>query len=78
MLRWLIAFLFLANLLALVAVRGLLGPTPAAGGRDPYRVSREIHPDWLKVRAVTAADANDQAVVGAPAPLAPIEASALQ
>lgn len=31
MLRWLIAALFLANMLAFVATRGVFGPLPAAG-----------------------------------------------
>jgi hypothetical protein len=77
MLRWLIAILFLANLLAFVAVRGVFGPTPTASGREPNHLSREGHPDGLKVRPITAAEAGDQAVVGAPAPAAPIAASAL-
>jgi hypothetical protein len=77
MLRWLIAILFLANLLAFVAVRGVFGPTPTASGREPNHLSREVHPDWLKVRPVTATDAADQAVVGAAAPVAPVAASAL-
>jgi hypothetical protein len=77
MLRWLIAILILADLLAFVAVRGVFGPTPTAGGREPNHLSRQIHPDALKVRPVTAAEAADQAVVGGPAPAAPIAASAL-
>ena len=77
MLRWPIAILFLANMLAFVAVRGVFGPTPTAGGREPNHLNREVHPDWLKVQAVTAAEAADQAGVGGPAPAAPIAASAL-
>jgi hypothetical protein len=77
MLRWLIAILFLANLLVFVAVRGVFGPTPTASGREPNHLSREVHPDWLKMRAVTAAEAADRAVVGGPAPAAPIAASVL-
>ncbi|WP_144144076.1 hypothetical protein [Paraburkholderia sp. BCC1884] len=78
MLRWLIAILFFANLLAFVAVRGVFGPTPTAGGREPNHLNRQIHPEWLKVQPVTASEAADQAVVGAPTPSVPIAASALQ
>ncbi|RDK04146.1 hypothetical protein [Paraburkholderia lacunae] len=77
MLRWLIAILFLANMLAFVAMRGVFGPTPTAGGREPNHLNRQIHPDWLKIQPLTAAAAADQAVVGGPAPTAPIAASAL-
>ncbi|CAB3706215.1 hypothetical protein LMG24238_03907 [Paraburkholderia sediminicola] len=77
MLRWLIAILFLANMLAFVAMRGVFGPTPTAGGREPNHLNRQLHADWLKVQPVTAAEAADQAVVGGPAPAAPIAASAL-
>ncbi|CAB3662750.1 hypothetical protein [Paraburkholderia rhynchosiae] len=77
MLRWLIAILFFANLLAFVAVRGAFGPTPTASGREPNHLGGEVHPDALKVRPVNAAEAADQAVVGAPAPATPIAASAL-
>jgi hypothetical protein len=77
MLRWLIAILFLANMLAFVALRGMFGPLPSAGLREPNHVSRQIHADSLQVRPMTAADAADQAVVGEPAPAAPVAASAL-
>jgi hypothetical protein len=77
MLRWPIAILFLANMLAFVAVRGVFGPSPTAGGREPNHLNRQVHPDWLKVRPVTAVEAADQPVVGGPAPAAPIAASTL-
>jgi hypothetical protein len=77
MLRWPIAILLLANILAFVAVRGVFGPPPTAGGREPVHLNREVHPEWLKVQAVSMGQAADQAVVGAPAPAAPIAASAL-
>ena len=77
MLRWLIAILFLANMLAFVAVRGVFGPAPTAGNREPNHLNRQFHAEWLKVHPVTAAEAADQAVVGGPAPTAPIAASAL-
>ncbi|HEY2605407.1 hypothetical protein P0D88_00715 [Paraburkholderia sp. RL18-103-BIB-C] len=77
MLRWPIAILLLANILAFVAVRGVFGPPPTAGGREPIHLNREVHPEWLKVQAVTTAQATDQPVVGGPAPAAPIAASEL-
>ncbi|HEY2023074.1 hypothetical protein [Paraburkholderia sp.] len=77
MLRWPIAILILANVLAFAALRGAFSPAPSAAGRDPVRLGRQIHPDWLKVRPVSAADAADQAVVGGPAPTAPISTSVL-
>ena len=77
MLRWLIAILFLANMLAFVAMRGVFGPTPTAGGREPNHLNRQFHAEWLKVHPLSPAEAADQAVVGGPAPTAPIAASAL-
>ncbi|SMG33078.1 hypothetical protein [Paraburkholderia susongensis] len=77
MLRWPIVILILANVLAFVAVRGAFGPAPTASGREPNHLSRQVHPEWLTVRPVSAADAADQPIVGGPAPEAPISASAL-
>ncbi|MFM0738317.1 hypothetical protein PQQ51_13825 [Paraburkholderia xenovorans] len=77
MLRWLIAILFLANLLAFVAVRGVFGPTPTAGGREPNHLNRQVHADWLRVQPLSPAEAADQPVVGGPAPAAAVAASAL-
>lgn len=77
MLRWLIVVLFLANMLAFVAMRGVFGPTPTAGIREPSHLNRQIHPEWLKVQPITAADSADQPIVGGPAPVAPVAASAL-
>jgi hypothetical protein len=77
MLRWSIAILLLANILAFVAARGVFGPSPSAGGREPTHLNRQVHPEWLSVQPVTAADAADQPVVGGPAPAAPIAASEL-
>ena len=77
MLRWPIAILIVVNVLAFVALRGVFGPIPTANGRQPNHLSRQIHPDWLKVQPVSAADAADQAVVGGPAPEAQISTSAL-
>ncbi|RKU00994.1 hypothetical protein C7H84_23800 [Burkholderia sp. Nafp2/4-1b] len=64
MLRWLIAVLFLANLLAFVAVRGVFGPLPAAGPREPGMLSRQVQPDAL--HAMPLAHAADQPVLGGP------------
>ncbi|NTX32615.1 hypothetical protein HT746_36865, partial [Burkholderia pyrrocinia] len=49
MLRWLIAVLFLANMLAFVVARGVFGPLPAAGPREPGVLSRQVRPDALRV-----------------------------
>ncbi|MBN3792905.1 hypothetical protein [Burkholderia sp. Ac-20353] len=64
MLRWLIAVLFLANMLALVVTREVLGPQPAAGPREPGILSRQVRPDALRVTPL--AQASDQAVSGGP------------
>lgn len=77
MLRWLIAILFLANLLTFVTLRGMFGPLPYAGVREPNHLNRQIRPDTLRVQALSAAEAADQAVVGAPAPSPAIAASEL-
>lgn len=77
MLRWLIVILFLANMLAFVTLRGMFGPIPYAGAREPSHLNRQIHPEILKVQAVSAAEAADQAVVGGPAPSPAIAASEL-
>ncbi|AOR68570.1 hypothetical protein BBJ41_14120 [Burkholderia stabilis] len=79
MLRWLIAVLFLANMLAFVVARGVFGPLPAAGPREPGVLSRQVRPDALRVTPL--AQAADQPVVGGPiAPpavtAAPLAASA--
>jgi hypothetical protein len=78
MLRWLLALLLLANVLAFVTMRGLFGPSPAAGPREPNHLNRQVRPDQLRVQPMAAADATDLAVVGGPAPIAPIAASALR
>ncbi|WP_175941440.1 hypothetical protein [Burkholderia pyrrocinia] len=64
MLRWLIAVLFLANMLAFVVARGVFGPLPAAGPREPGMLSRQVQPDALRVTPL--AQATDQPVVGGP------------
>ncbi|KVR08290.1 hypothetical protein WK09_01575 [Burkholderia ubonensis] len=79
MLRWLIAVLFLANMLALVVARGVFGPLPAAGPREPGMLSRQVHPDALRVTPL--AHAADQALTDSPlaapaVPAVPLAASA--
>ncbi|WP_144157833.1 hypothetical protein [Paraburkholderia sp. BCC1885] len=77
MLRWLIAILLLANLFAFAALRGMFGPLPYAGAREPGHLNRQLHPETLRVQPVSAAEAADQAVVGGPAPAPAIAASEL-
>ncbi|CAN0623813.1 conserved protein of unknown function [Burkholderia multivorans] len=73
MLRWLIAVLFLANMLAFLAARGLFGPPPAAGAREPGLLSRQVMPGTLRVTPL--AQGADQAAGNAPvAPPAPASA----
>ncbi|VWD65428.1 hypothetical protein [Burkholderia contaminans] len=64
MLRWLIAVLFLANMLAFVVTRGVFGPLPAAGPREPGVLARQVRPDVLRVTPL--AQATDQPVIGSP------------
>jgi hypothetical protein len=77
MLRWLIAILVLANLVAFGLASGMLGPLPASGPREPNHLNRQVHPEWLKTRPISAAEANDQAIVGKAAPEPAVKASAL-
>ena len=42
MLRWLIAILFLANLVALALASGMAGPLPASGPREPHHLERQV------------------------------------
>ncbi|KGS90810.1 hypothetical protein [Burkholderia pseudomallei] len=64
MLRWLISILFLANMLAFVVVRGVFGPLPAAGPREPGHALLQVRPDALRVTPVP--QAADQPIVGGP------------
>jgi hypothetical protein len=75
MLRWLIAVLFLANVLAFVVMRGTFGPVPAAGPREPGHFAQQVRPEALRVVAV--AQAADQPVVGGPIEQPAIEAEPL-
>ncbi|QVN17742.1 hypothetical protein [Burkholderia pyrrocinia] len=75
MLRWLIAVLFLANMLAFVVARGVFGPLPAAGPREPGVLSRQVRPDALHVTPL--AQATDQPAVGGPIAPAAVTAEPL-
>ena len=77
MLRWLIAILVLANLIAFALASGLFGPLPAAGPRETHHIEREVHPEWLKARPISEAEAAEQAIVGQPDPTPPIAAAPL-
>jgi hypothetical protein len=77
MLRWLLAGLFLANLLMFVVAKGVFGPLPSAGAREAYHLDQQVRPEALRTRAMRAEDAADQAVVGGPAPAAPVKAAPL-
>jgi hypothetical protein len=61
MFRWLLIFLFLANLLAFTLASGLLGSRPT-GMPDPRYLSQQIHPEWLTVRPIAEKDALNQTV----------------
>jgi hypothetical protein len=67
MLRWVIAFLLIANVAAFAAVSGAFGPLPSAGDLEPGHVGSQVHPEHLDVQ-LTAANTPlpASAVVGAP------------
>ncbi|WP_244133135.1 hypothetical protein [Burkholderia gladioli] len=75
MLRWLIAILLVANLVALAAIQGLFGPPPAAGAREPWHLTQQVRPQALHTTAV--AQAAEQPVVGGPISSPPIESQPL-
>ncbi|AHI64270.1 hypothetical protein NX868_06695 [Burkholderia thailandensis] len=75
MLRWLISILFLANMLAFVVVRGVFGPLPAAGSREPGHALLQVRPDALRVTPVS--QAADQPIVGGPIVSPTLEAAPL-
>lgn len=64
MLRWLIAILVAANLIALAAAQGLFGPQPAAGPREPSHLTQQVHPQALRVTATM--QAAEAPTVGGP------------
>jgi hypothetical protein len=67
MLRWVIAFLLIANLAAFAAVSGAFGPLPSAGDLEPGHVGSQVHPERLDVQLVAAeTPLPAPAVVGAP------------
>ncbi|CAJ7447199.1 Uncharacterised protein [Burkholderia pseudomallei] len=72
MLRWLISILFLANMLAFVVVRGVFGPLPAAGPREPGHALLQVRPDALRVTPVS--QAADQPIVPPALETAPLNA----
>jgi hypothetical protein len=77
MLRWVIALLILANLVAFAAVRGAFGTTPASGLRDSRPLTRQIHPERLTVRAIRPSESIDVPVVGGPVALPAVQAAPL-
>lgn len=77
MLRWLIAILFLANLVALALASGMAGPLPASGPREPHHLERQVHPEWLKTRPISEAEAAEQPVIGGPDPVPKVAAAPL-
>lgn len=66
MLRWVIAFLLIANLAAFAAVSGAFGPLPSAGDLEPGHISSQVHPEHLDVQLAAAAPLAASTVVGAP------------
>ena len=77
MLRWLIAILFLANVVAFALASGALGPVPAAGPRETHHLNSQVHPEWLKVKPISEAEAAEQPLIGAPDPTPQIGAAPL-
>jgi hypothetical protein len=77
MLRWLLAILILANVLAFAALRGVFGTTPASGLRDTLPLTRQIHPERLGVRPIPASESVDVPVVGGPVADPAVQASTL-
>jgi hypothetical protein len=77
MLRWLIAILILANLLAFAAIGGIFGPTPSSGSRETQHLNRQIHPERLVVRAITPSESADLPTVGGPVAQPAVQASSL-
>ncbi|RKP58761.1 hypothetical protein [Pararobbsia silviterrae] len=75
MLRWVIAFLLIANLAAFAAVSGAFGPLPSAGELEPGHTSSQVHPERLDVQLAGAPASS--AVVGAPVDASAPAASAL-
>ena len=77
MLRWLIAVLVVANLIAFGLASGLFGPLPAAGPRETHHLERQVNPEWLRARPISEAESAEQAIVGLPDPTPPIAAAPL-
>ncbi len=77
MLRWLIAILVVANLIAFALAGGLFGPLPAAGPRETHNLERQVHPEWLRTRPMSEAESAEQAIVGLPDPTPLVAAAPL-
>ena len=77
MLRWLIGFLILANLLMFAVTRGMFGPLPAAGAREPHHLLQQVHPEALLTRPLSPEESFDQPRVGGPAPAANVQSAPL-
>jgi hypothetical protein len=77
MLRWLIAFLFLANLAALAALYGVFGPPPAAGRHETQHLGRQIHPDRLIVRPIPPSASVEVPLIGGPVAAPGVQAQPL-
>ncbi|AET87986.1 hypothetical protein A9R05_00805 [Burkholderia sp. KK1] len=77
MLRWLIALLILANLLMFTVMRGMFGPLPAAGAREPHHLLQQVRPEALATRPLGPDEAFDQPRVGGPAPAANVQSTPL-
>ncbi|KVE26885.1 hypothetical protein WS67_15005 [Burkholderia singularis] len=75
MLRWLLCVLFLANMLAFIVVRGVFGPLPAAGPREPGHARQQVRPDALRVTPLS--QPTDQPIVGGPITTPPLEVAPL-
>ncbi|SAK41331.1 hypothetical protein AWB75_00326 [Caballeronia catudaia] len=75
MLRWLIALLILANLLMFIVMRGMFGPLPAAGAREPHHLLQQVHPEALATRPLGPDEAFEQPRVGGPAPAANVQST---
>ena len=55
--------------------RGVFGPLPSAGGREPHHLLQQVRPEMLSTRPLSPEDSADQAVVGGPAPVSRVRQS---
>ncbi|WP_116134759.1 hypothetical protein [Trinickia diaoshuihuensis] len=77
MLRWLIAILLLANMIAFALASGMLGPLPAAGPIESNHIERQVHPEWLKATPISEAQSAEQVIIGQPDPSPALNAAPL-